>query len=173
MAHGEHGPLDRDREHLSDDKERNKILEEVLRDQARREVLRDVVYRRPAASLRMRIAAGVLAAVALAMWVVPVGWLRADVEFPLTPAQEEAGIRLAAFLQAQQIEVFRQETGRLPDILRETGEAVPGVEYRRVDARTYELTAMTERDTVRWMNSDSLPALLGDSAAARLRALIR
>jgi hypothetical protein len=173
MAHGEQGPLDRERRDLSDDKERNKILEEVLRDQARREVLRDVAYRRPSASLRRRIATGVLAAIALAMWVVPVRWLRADIPFPLSPVQEDAGIRVAAFLQAQQIEVFRQETGRLPDILRETGEAVPGVEYRRIDARTYELTAMTERDTVRWLNSDSIPALLGDSAAARLRTVMR
>ena len=172
MPERDHTPLDRDRDNLSDDKERNRILEDVLRDQARREVLRDVAYRRPSASLRTRIAAAVLSVVALTLWFFRIPGLSPEIAFPLPPAEEEVGLRLAAYVQAQQVETFRQTNGRLPDLLLETGEPMPGMSYERVNSYTYRLTGMTERDTVEWMSSDSLPALLGDSAAARLRAIV-
>jgi hypothetical protein len=166
-------PTPPDRRSLSDDKERNRILEEVLRDQVRREVLRDIAYRRPRASLRTRIAAGVLAVVALVLWLAPIPWLRPDVPFPVARAQEDAGLRVAAFVQAQQVEGFRRSTGRLPDVLRETGEPLPGFDYERIDAHTYRLKAVTERDTVNWVSSDSLATLLGPDGRARLRGLFR
>jgi hypothetical protein len=173
MAKGDPSPLDRDRENLSDDKERNRILEDVLRDQARREVLRDVAYRRPSASLRTRIVTLVLAVAALVLWLIPIPFLRPAIAFPLPPEEEEAGMRLAAYVQAQQVEAFREVTGRLPDMLRETGEPIEGIDYERLDARTYQLSSSTERDTIRWVSTDSFPALLGDSAAARLRTVLR
>jgi hypothetical protein len=168
----EREPLDRDRDSLSDDKERNRILEEVLRDQARREVLRDVAYRRPTASLRTRIAAAVLTVAALIVWFAPIPGLRPEIAFPMPAAEEEIGLRLAAYIQAQQVETFRLTTGRLPDLLRETGEPLPGMTYDRVNSYTYRLQGITERDTVDWISSDSFPALLGDSAATRLRAFV-
>lgn len=170
MAETEPTPLDR--RDLSDDKERGRIVEDVLRDQARREVLRDIAYRRPSASLRTRIVAAVLALGAVALWLFPIPGLQPDIAFPLPPAEEEAGLRLAAFMQAQQVEAFRQTSGRLPDVLRETGEPLPGIDYLRLDAHTYRLTGVTERARINWLSSDSLPALLGDSGAARLRAFI-
>jgi hypothetical protein len=173
MPERDHTPLDRDRDNLSDDKERNRILEEVLRDQARREVLRDVAYRRPTASLRTRVAAAVLSVVALTLWVFRIPGLTPEIAFPLQPAEEEIGLRLAAYIQAQQVENFRQTTGRLPDLLRESGEPMPGMTYERVNSHTYRLTGMTERDTVEWLSTDSFPALLGDSAQARLGAFVR
>jgi hypothetical protein len=173
MAQRDQTPLDRERQELSEDRERNRIIEEVLREHARREVLRDVAYRRPAPSQRARIVALALSVVALALWLLPIPGLTPSIPFPLASDEEAAGVRLAAYVQAQQVEAYRRATGRLPDLLRETGEPVPGIDYRRVDARTYELTARTERATVRWRNSDSFPALLRDSAAARLRTVIR
>jgi hypothetical protein len=171
MSEGE--PIPPERRSVSDDKERNRALEEVLRDQARREVLRDVAYRRPSASLQTRVAAAVLGFAALVLWVFPIPGLKPDIAFPLPAPEEDAGLRLSTFIQAQQVEAFRQSAGRLPDVLRETGEPLPGIDYERVDAHTYRLSGYTERDTVRWISSDSLPALLGDSAAARLRRATR
>lgn len=171
MAESEPKPLDR--HDISDDKERAKVLEEVLRDQARREVLRDVAYRRPAASFRVRAAAAALGVAAAIFWLFPIPGLEPDVPFPLPPMEEDAGLRVAAFIQAQQVEAFRRASGRLPDVLRETGEPLPGIDYERLDARTYRLRGWTERDTIDWVSSDSLPALLGDSGTARLREMVR
>ena len=166
-------PTPLDRRSLSDDKERNRILEEVLRDQARREVLRDIAYRVPRSSLRTRIAAAALGVVALVLWLAPIPWLRPDIPFPLPRLQEDAGLRVAAYVQAQQVEKFRRAAGRLPDVLRETGEPLPGFDYQRIDAHTYRLKAVTERDTVNWVSSDSVATLLGGAGRARLSSLFK
>ena len=161
MAENENLPISR--KDLSNDKERSKVIEDVLRDQARREVLRDVAYRRPTASFRARIAAAVLAIVALAAWVFPVPGLKPDIAFPIQPADELTGLRVATYIQAQQVEAFRQRSGRLPDVLLETGEPIPGMTYQRLDARTYRLTGVTERQSLRWLSTDSLMTLWGDA----------
>jgi hypothetical protein len=157
-----------DRTSLSDENERQRAIEGVLRDQARREVLRQSAYRPSGPSLRLRVVAGVLALVALIAWIAPVPGLRPDIPFPMPPAREEAGLHLAAWIQVQQIEAFRQRRGRLPDGLRQTGEAIPGMYYERVDAQTYVLKGETERVSMEWTSSDTLDARLRE-AAARLR----
>lgn len=169
----EREPTPGDRKGVSDDKERNKILEELLRDQARREVLREIAYRRPRSSPRTRLIAAGLALVALVLWFGPIPGLKPDIPFPLAPADEDAGLRVAAFVQSQQVEAFRRTSGRLPDALRETGEPLPGFDYQRLDAHTYRLRAATERDSISWLSSDSLPALLRGAARGRVQQLLR
>ena len=160
------------RESPSEEKERARVLDDVLRDQALRGVLRDVAYRRPRASLRAHVAATVLATIALVTWLLPVPGLRPDIPFPILPADEHAGLRFATYIQAQQVEAFRQIRGRLPDVLGETGEPLPGMTYERLDARTYRLGGATERSSVSWVSSDPLTALLRE-ADKRLPALSR
>lgn len=160
-----------DRKSISDDKERARFVEEVLRDQARREVLRDVAYRRPRASFQMRVAAGVLGLIALAAWVLPVPGLRPNIPFPMDQADEEVALRVAAFIQAKQVEAFWMESGRLPDQLRETGEPMPGIMYERLDARTYTLRGITERATIHWISTDADSTLLGKAGTERLKVL--
>ena len=149
-----------DHEDPSEEKERLLALDEVLRDQALREVMRDGAYRRPRSSLRAHIVATVLAITAFAAWILPVPGLRPDIPFPIAPTAEQAGLRFATYVQAQQIEAFRQTRGRLPDVLQETGEPLPGMTYERLDARTFRLGGATERSSVSWVSSDSLSALL-------------
>ena len=161
-----------DRYSPSEEKERLRAGDDVMRDQALRDVLRDVAYKRPRASLRAHVAATVLAMIALVTWLLPVPGLRPDIPFPIPPADEHAGLRFATYVQAQQVEAFRQTRGRLPDVLQETGEPLPGMSYERLDARTYRLGGATERSSVNWVSSDSLTALLRD-ADKRLPALSR
>ena len=161
-----------DRYDPSEEKDRLRALDDVMRDQALREVLRGVAYRRPRASLRAHVAATVLAMIALVTWLLPVPGLQPDIPFPILPADEHAGLRFATYIQAQQVEAFRQTRGRLPDVLQETGEPLPGMTYERLDARTYRLGGATERSSVSWVSSDSLTALLLD-ADKRLPALSR
>ncbi len=100
---------------------------------------------------------------ALIFWTFPLPFLQPKISFPILPTDEMAGRRIATYIQAQQVEAFRQTSGRLPDMLRETGEPIPGMTYERLDARTYRLSGATERTSVHWVSTDSLSALLGDS----------
>jgi hypothetical protein len=145
-----------DRRSLSDEKERQRALEEVLRDQARRDALRAIAYRDSGASLRLRVITAVLVVAALLLWMIPVPGFRANIPFPLASEEEEDALRLATWVQAQQVEAFRQRRGRLPDVLREAGEPLPGMTYERIDAGTYRLSGATERTTVVWSPTDTL-----------------
>ena len=107
---------------------------------------------------------GVVVLAAFLTWLIPVPGLEPDIPFPMPPEEEEAGLRLATYGQAQQVEAFRLNRGRLPDVLRETGEPLPGMSYQRMDARTYRLSGVTERVSVSWISSDSIDSLLRDSA---------
>jgi len=158
----------RDWRSLSDEKERERVIAEVMRDQVRREVLREVAYRPRGASLRLRIAAAVLVAAALVVWFLPIPGFRARIPFPLPPAEEAARLQLATWVQAQQVEAFRQQRGRLPDVLRELGETLPGMTYERLDAETYRLSGSTERTAFTWLSTDTLDARTR-AAADRLR----
>ena len=159
-----------DHRSLSDEKERLRALEEVLRDQARREVLRDVAYRRSGTSLRRRVVSAVLVVAALMVWFLPIPGFRASIPFPLPPEEEQAVLKLATWVQAQQVEAFRQRRGRLPDVLREAGEAMPGMSYERIDAQTYRLSSATERVAIVWNSTDTLDTALR-AAVARLQGI--
>jgi hypothetical protein len=116
------------------------------------------------------VAAAVLVVAAILLWVAPVPGFRAEIAFPLPPAEERAALEVATWVQAQQVEAFRQRRGRLPDVLRETGEALPGMTYERLDAQRYRLSGATERSTVTWNSSDTLDTQLRNRVA-RLRGV--
>lgn len=70
---------------------------------------------------------------------------------------EEAGsLRLNLFLQAEKIEAYREERGRLPWVLSEAGPPFPGIEYHRKDNRSYELDGASDRVRLRY-ESDISP----------------
>jgi hypothetical protein len=158
-ALGLKGPLDDkglDRQSMSDEQERQRAIAEVLRDQARREVLREIAYRNSGASLGMRLVTFVLVVAALVVWLVPFPGFGPTIPFPLARQEEETALRLATWVQAQQVEAFRQQRGRLPDVLREAGEPLPGMTYVRIDAGSYRLSGATERMVVIWSGTDTL-----------------
>jgi hypothetical protein len=85
-------------------------------------------------------------AVALLLFVVagslalgPPALLRGPRPAAVTPGERERGIRAALYLQAQQVEAFRLQRGRLPSSLAEVSVRLPGMEYVRSDSRTYQL----------------------------------
>jgi hypothetical protein len=58
----------------------------------------------------------------------------------------------------QRILDYRQRQGRLPDVLWETGEPLPGLAYERIDSRTYLLTGTGPKGPIRFVSGDSLSA---------------
>ncbi|MEJ2185213.1 MAG: hypothetical protein P8Z36_04660 [Gemmatimonadota bacterium] len=81
-----------------------------------------------------------------------------------TAAQAEQDLRAAMFLQAERVEAFIRKQGRLPDNLLAAGSPTPGVEYRRLDANTYELIGTNGPATVRYRRGEPLNQLLGSGA---------
>jgi len=154
---------------LSSDMERAAAIASVMRDQAlKEEALAQV---RPPGKKPMLPQLGALAlstALAIYVWFGSPGWLEPD-PIPPVPLQiEEDVVRTAVLLQVERIRSYREQNGRLPAFLEEAGPRLPGVEYRRLDSRRFQIHGHGERTTVDYVSGqpldefrESLQAVLG------------
>ncbi len=156
------GPHDAKR---STDAERRRLLEEFST--ARRARNDEWEARRRNAGRAARAARLVVAlalgAVLTWLLVSPPAWVHPPVAEPVPPAVTEAGLRLAMFIQAQQLEGFRRERGHLPASLEETGEAVEGLRYSTVAPDGWELSGGPPGAEIRLHSGDPLDTFLGNS----------
>ena len=109
--------------------------------------MQDAVYRvRSGESRSRRIKTGIAAGIFLIAGVVgvsPPGILVPDPPQALTPADRIQGVRIALLLQAQQVEAFRVEAGRLPNSMAEVDAQLPGIRLVKSSNRLYQLIAYT------------------------------
>lgn len=178
MIDDAHRPLDSD-QRVSAAHERAQALAEVMRDQVERaEAAAEAEVR---STRRRRTRRGALAAVWAAMtyvWLLNPGWTRVEPPRPPALAEEVQAVRLNLFLQAQQVEAFREDRGRLPWVLQETGPPLPGMRYRRVDNQSYSIEARSHRVVVDYESGRPAVQLLGSAAellgrSERVRASAR
>lgn len=146
---------------LTSREERDRAIAEVLADQE----VKKVIYGRPTTprttTVGRVVAMVLLTLTAVYLWFARPGWIVPDPPPPLPAERIETHLRMAVWMQAQQVERFRRERGRLPDALRETGEPMPAMTYRRIDARTFHLLASGDGVTVEYLSTDSLGAFVG------------
>lgn len=152
--------------HPSSASERKKLIEEyeqTKRSEAERHSTEHDQAIRRKKTTRITVM-GILMAIALVLAFAPPAWIQpAPLPMP-TPAEREASVRFAIFLQAQQIEKFRATRGRLPSTLEEVGQPVPGVVYLVNSGTTYQLRSIADQ-SVAYNSTDSLYAFLGESMA--------
>ena len=165
-------PLDEPPEeelHLSSDMERAAAIASVMRHQAlQKEALTQVRIPGKRALLPQLLTLAASTAFAVYIWFGSPAWLEMD-PIPLPPKSvEEDVVRSAVLLQVERIQSYRETNGRLPAFLEEAGPRLPGVEYRRLDNRTYRLNARGERVIIHYRSGqpldefqESLQALLG------------
>ncbi len=109
--------------------------------------MQDAVYRVSADTSQTRnikagIAIGVLLIAAL-VGIRPPGLLVPDPPASLTQADRTQGVRVALLLQAQQVEAFRVQAGRLPNSIAEVETSLPGIRLVKSSNRLYQLIAYT------------------------------
>ena len=97
------------------------------------------------------------------LWFGSPSWLQPRAPDPISPALEDAGLRMEIFDQALLVEDFRDREGRLPNSLSEAGDPFSEVDYLRGDGQTYRLTAAGMSGTVEYTSTDSLELFLGDA----------
>jgi hypothetical protein len=77
--------------------------------------------------------------VAAVIAAFPPRWV-AGAPFPVpAPAQLERGLRMALFLQAKQVEVYREREGRLPRSLDEVGARFDDLRFVRSSSRVFQI----------------------------------
>lgn len=142
-----------ERKRLIEEYEKTKRLEAERYDAETAQALRRKRRTRP-------LVLGLLLALLLYLSFRPPAWLSPEVPVP-SAAEQEASIRFAIYLQAQQLEHFRTTRGRLPSSLEEAGPPLPGIRYT-LTGTTYRLQS-TRDTTIRYESPDPLNDFLGES----------
>ncbi|NIP57597.1 MAG: hypothetical protein GWM92_08960 [Gemmatimonadetes bacterium] len=156
---------------LSTDAERSRVIAEVLRHQEERAQARK---RAREAMLRIegprglgpRHLAFVLVVVLTSyVWFGTPSWAQMAVPAAPTVERNEASLRLALYVQAQRIEQFQSERGRLPQSLGEVGSPLPGIRYTATPRDTYHLIGTNDDLTLFYSSTLTLSpeAFLGDA----------
>lgn len=89
---------------------------------------------KPVAVLLLFIIAGAVA-------LYPPAILQGPQPAAITRGQRERGIRAALYLEAQQVEAYRVEKGRLPASLSQLSVHLSDMKYVRSNSRTFQLVA--------------------------------
>lgn len=102
--------------------------------------------------------------IATYVWFLPPAWVRGTPPPPAaTAAEESSALRLTMYVQAQRIEQFRIDHGRIPYNLGEAGPAFSGMEYIRLTDTNYRLNGRSELATLSLSSGgQSLHEFLGD-----------
>lgn len=154
---------------VSSEDERSRALAEVLRHEEEREQARlrasRVMQKQQQRGLGVRHGVFLLAlAATLYVWIGAPSWARVDSPPPPTAAHREASLRLAIYLQAQRVEMYRERTGELPERLAQTGPPLPGIRYTRTPRGTYHLEGQNDTLALFYSSSSLTPLseFLGD-----------
>jgi len=154
-------------EEMSGEHERDRVLAAVIREQQERtEAAREAEIRR---HRRDRVRRGVLLitwAVVAYIWLASPSWLQVPAPARPTILDEARSLRLNVFLEAQKIEAYRQERGRLPWVLSDAGPPFAGIEYHRKDNRSYQLDGASDRVRLRYESGSSPLEFVGPAADA-------
>jgi hypothetical protein len=146
--------------------ERKKLIEEYeqsKRTEAERQTAEAAQTVRRRRTTRLT-AMGVLLAVLLVLAFRPPAWILPPPPPVPTAAEREASVRFSIFLQAQQVDHFRNTRGRLPATLSEAGTPIPGIQYLVQSATSYQLRSIAD-NSIAYNSTDSLHAFLGESMA--------
>jgi hypothetical protein len=141
------------------------LVSEVLKDAAHREEVRS--RKAPLARNRQKVAVVSLplaGAFSFYLWFGQPAWVTPTMPDPVSNEAAEAGLRVGMYFQAQKIENFRQQSGRLPEALDELGGSPPPeMTYQRIDARTYRLVGESRGVTLTFNSEEAIQQFVGDA----------
>ena len=163
-----HDDFDISNVEVSRSSERDAVLAAVLREQTEKAEVEDRARELRARRERPgpRHVALVFATVLAAwMWFWPPSAIRLQAPPPPTVENEEAALRLVMYFQAQKIEQYRIDTGRVPADLGDAGPVFNGMEYVRLTDSDYRILGRTDRVILSYSSVEPLGAFVGESTS--------
>ena len=139
-----------------------------------RDALREIMKRHVAMQAEPRsrrrtniqaIAAIVLCAATIYLWVGNPSWLR-EPDLTPTPEYSDASLRWCVYVTSQRIEQYRLAHLRLPASLMQTGSVPHGIDYVRIDDQRYRVVGRSGLHAVTFTSGDDARAFLGQHLEA-------
>ncbi len=150
---------------VSDEAERARAVAAFLRDQEERAQRAFQSEQRSEQFRKVRQFAVAAAWIGIVyVWVGSPAWLTVQPPPVPTIAEEGSSLRLNVFLQSQKVEAYRLSRGRLPFVLDEAGPRFRGMEYRRQDNDSYEITGRSDRVELRYESRQPALEFVGEAA---------
>lgn len=150
---------------VSQSSERDAVLAAVMRERSEKaeqeDQARKVLAHRQGYGLR-HVALIFATAISVWIWIWPPTVLRIQTPGPPPAEQEEATLRLVMYFQAQKIEQYRIDTGRVPLELEDAGPVFRGMEYIRLTDRDYRILGRTSRVILSYSSVEPIDAFVGD-----------
>ena len=152
---------------ISQARERDAVLAAVMREQSEKaeheEEARVVLAGRQGYG-RRHVALALATAITIWIWTWPPDVLRVPTPGPPPTEQEEATLRLVMYFQAQKIEQYRIDTGRVPVDLEDAGPVFQGMEYIRLTDRDYRILGCTSRVILSYSSVEPMDDFVGEGA---------
>ena len=152
---------------LSQASERDAMLAAIMRDQTEKaeheEEVRQVRARTQGYG-RRHIALAFTTVLTLWIWIRPPSALSIPTPEPQPTEQEEATLRLVMYFQAQKIEQYRLDNGRVPVELQDAGPAFQGMEYIRLTDSDYRILGRTSRVILSYSSVEPIDEFVGEGA---------
>ena len=142
------------------------LVAEVLKDAKERDEAARRREETPIGRTRQKVVAVSLplaGAFSFYLWFGNPSWVTPTLPDPVTAEAAESGLRVAMFFEAQKIEDFRRQSGRLPDSLAELGATPAEMSYRRIDAQTYQLVGQSRGVTLTFNSDQAIQEFVGDA----------
>ncbi len=138
------------------------LVRDIHQDAVRKEEIRSTPMVRQRVRWPWYLALALAAVGNVYLWVGQPAWLVGERAAPMTPEREEGILRFQMYVQAQRIEAFRTQHGRLPQTLEETGEPFPGMSYRVTGPGSWELLGVSDRARLVLLSSQPIEEFLGN-----------
>ncbi len=152
---------------LSEASERDDVVAAVMREQSEKaeheEETREELLRTQGYGVR-HLALALATAISVWIWIWPPTVLRIQSPGPPPTEQEEATLRLVMYFQAQKIEQYRLDTGRVPIDLEDAGPVFQGMEYIRLTDRDYRILGRTSRVILSYSSVEPIDDFVGEGA---------
>ena len=142
------------------------LVAEVLKDAAARDQARERREAPKVGRTRQRVVAVSLPLAdtfSFYLWFGNPSWVTPTMPDPVTAETAEAGLRVAMFFEAQKIENFRHQAGRLPDSFEEVGAPPGEMAYQRLDAQTYQLVGRGRGVTLTFNSDQAIQQFVGNA----------
>lgn len=142
-----------------------RVIQDVMQDQAERKARKEEATKRKKKKrfLPLPVVALLWGVACLVVWAATPQFLLPEPLPEPSSAEVETGLRMEMLSMVEEIDSYREQTGRVPETLERVVDRPPStVRYTRLSAEAYRLTGQRGETEIIYQSGDPVDDLVGD-----------